>query len=664
MRAQREVSLSGPARSVLHDAPAAVADALDKRATGERYRRRVHVERTNGQDLPSYPEKSLNRHVVLRDKERLLARRHGALVRSGRGMLVDEDTLAATCWMHGVFAAQLTIGNTSLHKLFSVSRDPYNITRASGLRILVDRGDGWQLLTVPSAFDIGFSDCRWTYRLADRTVTVDAVASGTDPAMQWRIAVAGEPCRFLIFGQLVLGERELDHAGRMEIDTARKRFVFRPDPGWLWGERRPQAAYHLVTATPQAVAAIGGEELLYDAGGPSGGGYAVIRTTPTTAFTFAVVGSMTDGDAAERLADKYAAGVDDRDMTASTVAYWRHVTRGVRIAGAGSAVAALDTVFPWLAHDAMIHLTVPHGLEQYTGAAWGTRDVCQGPVEGLLALEHDDVVRDILAIVFAEQSEATGDWPQWFMLPPYANIRDSHSHGDVILWPLKALADYIEATNDLAFLDHAVAWRRADGSASDRKDAVAAHADRLIDTCRQRFIAGTHLLRYGEGDWNDSLQPADPKLKDWMVSSWTVALFFQQLTRYAEVLVRAGRPDEAAKLSDLAAAVRADFNRHLIRDDTVAGYAIFAPDGGPPELLLHPSDRRTGLSYSLLPMTQGILGGLFTPPQALHHRRLIRDHLLFPDGARLMDRPVRYGGGIETVFRRAESPPSSAARSA
>src|SRR5271157_2501518 len=61
-----EVSLSAPARSVLHDAPPAVADALDKRATGERYRRRMHVERTNGQDLSFFtPVKSLNRHVVL-----------------------------------------------------------------------------------------------------------------------------------------------------------------------------------------------------------------------------------------------------------------------------------------------------------------------------------------------------------------------------------------------------------------------------------------------------------------------------------------------------------------------------------------------------------------------------------------------------------------------
>ena len=79
-------------------------------------------------------------------------------VRTGQGMLQDGTTLCATCWMHGVFAAQLTIGNTSFHKLFSVSRDPYNITRSSGLRMLIDGGGGWQQLAVPSAFEIGLSE--------------------------------------------------------------------------------------------------------------------------------------------------------------------------------------------------------------------------------------------------------------------------------------------------------------------------------------------------------------------------------------------------------------------------------------------------------------------------------------------------------------------------
>ncbi len=57
-------------------------------------------------------------------------------------MMLDEDLLCATAWMHGVFGAQLTIGNTSFHKLFSVSRDPYNITRASGLRMLAELEEG------------------------------------------------------------------------------------------------------------------------------------------------------------------------------------------------------------------------------------------------------------------------------------------------------------------------------------------------------------------------------------------------------------------------------------------------------------------------------------------------------------------------------------------
>ena len=101
--------------------------------------------------------------------------------------------------------------------------------------------------------------------------------------------------------------------------------------------------------------------------------------------------------------------------------------------------------------------------------------------------------------------------------------------------------------------------------------------------------------------------------------------------------------------------MRADFNRHLVRDGTVAGYALFDAGLAEPELLLHPSDTRTGLRYSLLPMTRSIIGGLFTEEQARHHLRLIREHLLFPDGVRLMDRPVAYHGGPERVFRRAES---------
>jgi cellobiose phosphorylase len=657
-----EIELGPPARGIVQDAAPVLALSLNDKEVAGIFAERLHEERRDGRLLSFFvPDGPHNRHVVLRDKERLVARRHGALLRSGEAMLLDEATLCATAWMHGVFAAQLTIGNTSFHKLLSVSRDPYNITRASGLRILIEIDGSWRLLATPSAFDIGLNDCRWLYRLEDRLVTVHAIASGEHAAMQWQVEVAGAPCRFLVFGHLALGERELDSAGSVLIDRKRKRCSFRPAPTSLWGQTYPDAVYHLVTATPQAFEAIGGDELLYEDGEARGGGYVALRTQATTAFSFAVLGSLTDAAEAERLAQIYEGGSAPAQMLKSATRYWTRVSRDLRLRAGGSGrasaeLASIETIFPWLAHNAMMHLTVPHGLEQYTGAAWGTRDVCQGPIEFFLSLEHDEPAKEILRIVFAQQYENRGDWPQWFMLEPYSSIQGSEPHGDVIVWPLKALCDYLEATNDLAFLEEKIAWRREDNFAkTERRDAIAAHVGKLLAVVRERFIPGTHLIRLGEGDWNDSLQPVDPAMQDKMASSWTVVLLFQQLKRYADVLRRAGRSAASTELEALSAAMAVDFNRHLVRDGTVAGYAIFEPGQDSPELLLHPSDRRTGLSYSLLPMTRGIIAGLFTQDQARHHLAIIRGHLLFPDGARLMDKPAAYRGGPEKIFKRAES---------
>src|SRR5262249_44356257 len=140
-QARTDVAIKAPGRSLVQEAPPAPARALGADDVARLYPERSHEERLGGVLLSFFvPGEPHNRHVVLQAKERLVARRHGTLLRSGQAMLPDESTLCATCWMHGVFAAQLTIGNTSFHKLFSVSRDPYNITRASGLRIVADMG--------------------------------------------------------------------------------------------------------------------------------------------------------------------------------------------------------------------------------------------------------------------------------------------------------------------------------------------------------------------------------------------------------------------------------------------------------------------------------------------------------------------------------------------
>src|SRR5581483_11306032 len=86
------------------------------------------------------------------------------------------------------------------------------------------------------------------------------------------------------------------------------------------------------------------------------------------------------------------------------------------------------------------------------------RDVCQGAVEFLLSYDHGEIVADILRTLFSQQYQGRWDWPQWFMFPPFQAIQSPHCHGDVLIWPLKALCDYLEHTNDASILHQRLAY--------------------------------------------------------------------------------------------------------------------------------------------------------------------------------------------------------------
>jgi CRISPR-associated protein Csx3 len=243
------------------------------------------------------------------------------------------------------------------------------------------------------------------------------------------------------------------------------------------------------------------------------------------------------------------------------------------------------------------------------------------------------------------------------MHPPFGAIQSPHSHGDVAVWPIVATVNYLEASGDLSLLDEAVDWTTPEPpfAASGKSSTVREHLRVAIDHLRRQFVAGTSLLAFGDGDWNDSLQPARPEMREAMVSSWTVALFYQALRGYAAALRRDGRDAEAAELDAAADAVRDDFFQYLVVDEQVSGLYQHHADPGRAGWLLHPRDAETGVRYRLLPMIRGIIAGLFTSEQATHHAELIERHLLAPDGARLMDRPPHYSGGTTTHFQRLES---------
>ncbi|HVU24775.1 MAG TPA: hypothetical protein VHE13_11685, partial [Opitutus sp.] len=328
----------------------------------------------------------------------------------------------------------------------------------------------------------------------------------------------------------------------------------------------------------------------------------------------------------------------------------------VRLCKAGDeSVARISEILPWFAHNAAIHFSAPHGLEQYGGAAWGVRDVCQGSVEWLLAAGEFGIVRRILEEVFAQQYPHDGGWPQWFMFPPYRFIQQAHSHGDVCLWPVKALCDYVEAANDTAFLHATLGYMDAQRfEPCGPRESLLAHCDRVVAQCEARFLRGTALINYGDGDWDDTLQPVDAVMRTRMISAWTVGLAFQVLGQLGEVCRRSGEPARAQRIAGLTAAIRRDFARHLLPGGVVAGFLIAESDGSF-RPLLHPDDAVTHIRFRLLPMTRSILAGLFTPEEARRHLEIIAQELRYPDGVRLMSEPTRYHGGVERIFQRAET---------
>ena len=129
---------------------------------------------------------------------------------------------------------------------------------------------------------------------------------------------------------------------------------------------------------------------------------------------------------------------------------------------------------------------------------------------------------------------------------------------------------------------------------------------------------------------------------------------YQAFSQYQAVYKLIGETKKAEKLKVICDKIKADFNKYLVKDEVVAGYGLLEKDHSI-SVLLHPSDTKTGIHYSILPMNRGIISEIFTKKQARYHQDLIEQHLKGPDGARLMDRPLKYKGGIQTIFQRAES---------
>ena len=612
------------------------------------------VERDNGGVLSFFA--GANRHVVLKAKELQVLRPHGHLIRSGDHLVPDEASLTSTTWMAGVFHSLVTQGHVSINRLLSTARSYLGLLRSGGQRIFVELEDGYHLLDVPSAYEMAPNGCRWLYKHHGGVIQVCSWAPVDHHALHLSIEVlAGAPCRFLIAHHVAINGDDGADANPVRFTQDGDGVVIHPPADSDVGRRFPQGFFRIDVGEGETVERVGGDELLFVDGRSRRQPFLTVVTTKTASVHVRITGHLLP------VADLTGRGRTPQYVAEQGAAerFWNGllgplVLRPASEGDAANGVERLQEIVPWFAHNAMIHYLAPRGLEQYSGGGWGTRDVCQGPVELLLALGTWAPLRDLLLRVFRTQNP-DGDWPQWFMFfERERGIRPSDSHGDIIFWPLLALAQYIIATDDVSLLDDVAPFFHPQGDDQAEQATIWAHVERALSAIAARLIPGTQLVAYGHGDWNDSLQPVDPAMCERLCSAWTVTLHYQTLTTLAAALQRSGRAAAAQPFTEQAQRIREDFQRLLVVDGTLTGYAYFHEDGRI-DHLLHPGDQTTGIRFSLLPMIHALINGLLTVEQARTHVGHINEHLLAVDGARLFDRPFDYHGGPQRHFQRAES---------
>ncbi len=583
-------------------------------------------------------------HVVLRAKELRVLRPHGHILRTGRNVTPDETALTSTVWMSGVFHSMLTQGHVSINRFLSTAHSYLGLFRSHGLRVFVQDEDQWRLLHVPSAFEMSPGRCRWIYRHAKGSLRVISQAGADPHRLLLSIEVqAGAPARFLICSHVSLNDDDGSAPGAALWKRAGDRIVVTPAAASELGRRFPRGSFQIVAAAGTRFERVGGDELLFLDSRSRQQPFLCIVTAPSLRAALSIQGDLvrqsTPAPLLAQTVESLTPRLGFRAPTAGT--HCEQITR-------------LAEIVPWFAQNALIHYLSPRGLEQYSGGGWGTRDVCQGPVELLLGLGRIEPIRDLLIRVFGAQNP-DGDWPQWFMFfERERGIRAADSHGDIVFWPLVVLAQYLTASGDAGVLDEPVPFFDSRGVDVAERASVWEHVTRALSLIERRVIPGTALAAYGHGDWNDSLQPADPAMRERLCSSWTVTLHVQALTSLAAALRSIGRVNDAHPLEQSAETVRQDFRRMLVVNGVLAGYGLFE-HGKQARYLLHPSDQTTGVRYSSLAMIHAILEDMLTPQESRAHLSLIETHLSGPDGVRLFDRPMPYHGGLQRLFQRAET---------
>lgn len=584
---------------------------------------------------------SNHHHVVMKAKELLVERQHGHLMVHGDLLHATENVMATTNFMFGMFSSHVVLGNTTFNKLTGDLRNPLNVQKISGTRIYVKMHGKYHILGVPTYYEMGGATTRWYYQLDEDAIIVDSYVDMDQHRQSLTFkSVNNKPYDVIVTHQILM--RESEYLGDIEYEMDGHNLCIGPQPHSMVFDHYPELKYRIRSKSSFALL---DEKNAF--GIEAQHGLLSMGYLEQTEVNLAI--EATFGQTFEP-ADSISYEEADHKGTL----FFERMTQNLSLSHpkVQHELDKLNDIAFWYAHNALVHYASPHGLEQYNGAAWGTRDVCQGPFEFFTAIQRHDIAREILMKVYHRQFYENGDFPQWFMFDRYFRIQAHDAHGDIIVWPLRSLGYYLKQTGDLSILEEQTTFMSLEKNDYTEPRSILDHVKRQILAIKHSFIEGTHLPRYGGGDWDDTLQPANHDLTNKMVSGWTVALLYEAISVFANEITDVDAIF-AEELQLLAKRIKDDYEKHIIIDGIPAGFIVFEPEEK--LVLLHPRDHKTGLKYRLLPFTRSMISEIADVKKINPYCDIINRYFKHPDGVRLMDTTVEYKSGRKTFFTRAET---------
>ena len=304
---------------------------------------------------------------------------------------------------------------------------------------------------------------------------------------------------------------------------------------------------------------------------------------------------------------------------AKTLQSWQTKCRGAKIDVGDPAIDLMCN--SWLPYQAIAGRLYAKCAYYQQGGAYGFRDQLQ---DSLMLLDWDPAHTLTQLGRHAEAMYEDGGVRHWWHPGTEIFVRSHHS--DTCLWLAYGVLAYLETTGDTTALSAEYQFLSRETEKPSSPGTLWEHCLRGIDRALGK-LSPRGLPLIGAGDWNDGLSHAGIDGKG--ESVWLAMFLYDILTRWQPFLTHAGPDDLQHRFATAAADLKAAVNEYAWDGEWYIGGT--RDDGNP----FGSKSCKEGKIF-LNPQTWAVISGIAPPDRAEKAMQSVRDHLLRPYGALLL----------------------------